>query len=147
MHRSLSFHPNLLISDHFENVINQIDIATEIQLEKALNIDETNQLNLLRDNQIKIIKEILKMHLTKLGKYSKEQHMQISFQVLNNPSLKNEEKVDLIKEKIIDTDCLIIENSPTISKLSLWIVPWFYNSQSLEFIKFDFKTFLNLKLP
>ena len=56
-----SFHPRLLINEHFSNLINQIDVKTETLLENQLLTQENrNFLNETREKQIEKIKGIEK---------------------------------------------------------------------------------------
>ena len=53
------FHPRVKITDHFDELINQIYILTETLLENKIYPEETrNNLNEIREKQIQKIKEI-----------------------------------------------------------------------------------------
>lgn len=52
-----SFHPRVIIVDHFDQLINRIDIRTETFLENRIFPQETRQdLNEIRERQIEKIK-------------------------------------------------------------------------------------------
>jgi hypothetical protein len=55
---SQSFHPRLIITDHFDDIINQIDTKTEtLFLDQCLTEGKRIKLNEIRDEQIEKIKE------------------------------------------------------------------------------------------
>jgi hypothetical protein len=47
-----------------------------------------------------------------------------------------EEKIERIKEKLIVSDCLLIDDAKLGTKVSLWIVPYFVNTVDLEFARY-----------
>ena len=69
-----SFHPRLLINEHFSNLINQIDVKTETLLEnQILSQENRNLLNETREKQIEKIKEIEQLNLNHLPSKIDEQ--------------------------------------------------------------------------
>ena len=116
----------LQINDHFDNIINEIDIKTETLLENVASfnkkcklehasklIDRRSNLNEIRDEQIEKIKEIKEINLNLLQ--------------------KNEEELDL--EKLIHFDCVLVEEPNKLSGLDLWLTFGFYNQKNLEFLR------------
>ena len=101
------------IVDHFDDIINQIDIKTETLLQDQSLTEETrNKLNEIREKQIEKIKEIKEINLN---------------------LLQNDEE-DL--EKLIHFDCVLLEQPKnSFNGFDLWITFWFYNQQDLEFLK------------
>jgi len=64
-----SFHPSLIIADHFDEIINRIDIKTETLLENQISPQETRKnLNLIREKQIEKLKEAKEINLNRLSK-------------------------------------------------------------------------------
>ena len=62
-----SFHPKLIIVDHFDEIINQIDIKTEsLLLDQSLQEEKKNEINDLRERQIEEIKELKELNLNHL---------------------------------------------------------------------------------
>jgi hypothetical protein len=112
-----NFTKNLLVIDHFDDIINQIDIKTETLLQDQSLTEETrNKLNEIREKQIEKIKE------TK----------QINLNLLKNN--EQEEFEDL--ERIIHFDCVLLEQPKnSLNGLVLWITSWFHNKENLEFLK------------
>ncbi len=112
-----NFHSHLTIIDHFDEIINKIDIKTETLLQdQSLTEEIRNKLNEIREEQIEKIKEIKEINLNLL-----------------NTKEKDEELEDL--EKLIHFDCVLMEPTTTLNGLVLWITSGFYNQQDLEFLK------------
>ena len=110
-----NFHSHLTIIDHFDEIINKIDIKTETLLQdQSLTEEIRNKLNEIREEQIEKIKEIKEINLNLLQ--------------------KNEEEEEDI-EKLIHFDCVLMEPTTTLNGLVLWITSGFYNQQDLEFLK------------
>ena len=106
----------LMIVDHFDNIINEIDIKTEtLLMDQSLTEETRNKLNEIREKQIEKIKEIKEINLNLLQ---------------NN---EEEELEDL--EKIIHFDCVLLEQPKSVNGLVLWITSWFYNQKNLEFLR------------
>ena len=62
-----NFHQRLIIIDHFDEIINQIDIKTETLLQDQSLTEETrNKLNKIREKQIEKIKELKEINLNLL---------------------------------------------------------------------------------
>jgi LPS O-antigen subunit length determinant protein (WzzB/FepE family) len=63
-----SFNPELIIVDHFDDIINQIDIRTEALLSKLSKKEETKkEINDLREKQIEEIKQSKELNLNHLS--------------------------------------------------------------------------------
>ena len=80
---NFNFNSRLMIVDHFDDIINQIDIKTETLLEQEVKYnkkrklgsgadDIRNKLNEIREEQIEKIKEIKEINLKLLNKEKKE---------------------------------------------------------------------------
>ena len=108
----------LMIVDHFDDVINKIDIKTEtLFLDQSLTQEKRNKLNEIRDEQIEKIKEIKEINLNLLQNEEDE-----------------DEELDL--EKLIQFDCVLLEQPKTsLNGFVLWITSGFYNQENLEFLK------------
>ena len=115
--QSLISNVRLIIIDHFDDVINQIDIKTETLLENKIFSEEIRkELNEIRDKQIEKIKEIKEINLNLLQ---------------NN---EEDELEDL--EKLIHFDCVLLEQPQnSLNGFDLWITSWFYNEKDLKFLR------------
>ena len=110
--------PRLFIVDHFDDIINQIDIKTEILLlDQSLTKEKRNKLNEIRDEQIEKIKELKEINLN----------------LLQNNEEEDLELEDL--EKLIHFDCVLLEQPKSENGLVIWITSWFYNQENLKFLR------------
>ena len=99
----------LIINDHFDDVINQIDIKTETLLQdQSLTEDKRIKLNKIREEQIEKIKELKEINLN----------------LLNNED-----------EELIHFDCVLLEQPESLNGFDLWITSWFYNEKDLKFLR------------
>jgi hypothetical protein len=130
-----SFHPLVIIADHFDEVINKIDIKTEtLLLDQSLTRERVNELNKARQEQIDKIKEIEKLNLSKHGFNLSVYEDKWSF-LINDASLNFAKKIDKIKRELISVDCLLLENPKTLNGLNLWITSEFYDKKNIKFLK------------
>ena len=140
-HENLFYHPRLIINEHFDKMLNQIDIKTETLLARQKLRDEKgNELNEMRTRQIEKLKEIERLNVNLLPKFDFEnEYDQIWSSVLDESVLSYEQKNKLyserIRERIIKFDCVLFENPLVLNGLDMWITPWYYNEINLEFFK------------
>ena len=133
-------HPRVIVNDHFDNIINKIDVKTEtllegIALKQKSQVEQVklqNELNEIREKQIETIKEIKKINLNNLPEYTN--YKKEMSHILEENSLDYEHKVDLLKETFILNDCVLLEDPAHKNGLVLWITSWFYDLKSLEFL-------------
>jgi predicted nuclease of restriction endonuclease-like RecB superfamily len=137
-----SYHPQVIIVDHFDLMINQIDIKTEkLFLDQTLPEETRNKLNDLREKQIKKIDEAKEMNLNHyMSEKGKQLNEEEAFRekwshVIDDTSLEYEHKIDKLKEELILEDCVLLENSNEINGFDLWITSWFHNEKNLQFLK------------
>ena len=138
--RDESYHPRLIIVNHFDALINHIDVKTEELLQEAIqnesnNSKRINDLNELREKQIEKIKQVKELNM-KLFEHFNEDVYEIEWsELINYASIDYEQKTDRIKEKIISIDCVLLEESKVMNGFDLWITNWFYNLKNLEILK------------
>ena len=133
---SKDFRPRVIIDDHFDEIKNQIDIKTETLLcDQSLNESEKKDLNDLRDEQLEAIKQIQVKNFSNLDNCDDETYKLKWKHVIDNNSLKYEEKLDIIKKDLILFDCVLIEDANYKSGLSLWITRWFFDEKNREFLR------------
>jgi len=136
-----SFHPRFIINDHFDNLINQIDIKIETLLEnQSLTVEKRNEINEIRDKQIEKIKEIEQINLQYMSSNIDETEYEEKWShILQNNSLDYQQKIDQIKDKenLIHFDCVLLEQLKENNEngFDLWITSWFYNQKNLEFLR------------
>ena len=136
------FNPRLTIVNHFDDIINKIDIQTETLLEnhfkeyESLREERRNEINEIREKQIEKIKEIQQINLNTLLAQSEAKNEQKWSQIINDVSLQMSQKIDKIKEDLIYFDCVLLDRPSMIEKkFNLWITSWFYKQKNLEFLK------------
>jgi len=132
-----SLHPKLLIVDHFDEIINHIDIKTEsLLMDQSLQEETKTNINELREKQIKEIKELKESNLNLLPqKFNEDEYRQKWALVIDDNSLEYKQKIDKIKEELIVTDCVLLTNQNKCNGFDLWITSWFHNQMNLEFLK------------
>ena len=131
------FHPELIIDDHFDELINQIDIQTETLLsDQSLNEETKNEINDLREKQIEEIKELKKLNLNHLPPiFNEDEYRQKWAHVIDDNSLEYKHKIDKIKEELIVNDCVLLKNRSQANGCELWITSCFYNEKNMNFFK------------
>ena len=67
--------------------------------------------------------------------FDENEYKQKWFLVLSENCLNSSQKIELIKEDLIRFDCVFLECTDRINGFDLWITPWFYNENDLEFLK------------
>jgi len=137
MIKNKSFHPKLIIVDHFDEVKYTIDVKTETILQKHLserNFVQKNILNELRQNQIEKIEKIQKENLLNVM-FEDEKFYLDWCHVINDNKLAFEQKINIIKAALIKKDCILIQDDKYLSGFSLWIIPWFCDPEHLNFLK------------
>jgi hypothetical protein len=100
-----------IISDHFDQLIKKVKNGDKDQIEK--------------------IKEIKEINLEKLDNVDKERLQSIE----KNYLLNKQQKIDRIKEEIINYDCVLLEDPNQSKKSILCLSSWFYNQKNLDFIQ------------
>ena len=132
-----SFHPRLIIVDHFDEIINQIDIQTEsLLVDQSLPEETKKEINALREKQIEEIKELKELNLNHLLPiFNEDEYRQKWAHVIDDNSLEYKHKIDKIKERLILYDCVLLQNRRQANGCKLWISSWFHNEMNLEFLK------------
>jgi hypothetical protein len=132
-----SFNPKLLIVDHFDEIINQIDIKTEyLLMDQSLQEETKTNINDLREKQIKEIKELKESNLNLLPlKFNEDEYRQKWAHVIEDNSLEYKHKIEKIKGELIVNDCVSFQNPKQINGCVLWITSWFHNEMNLEFLR------------
>ena len=136
-----SFHPKLIIVDHFDDLINRIDIHTEFVLEEqSLTEREKIEINDVRAKQIEEINEMKELSLNHLQPhFNEDEYSQKWAHVIDDNSLEYKNKIDVIKEELILEDCVLLGNPNQINAFDCWLTSWFHNEKNLEFLHFILK--------
>ena len=135
--KNQSFHPKLIIVDHFDAIINQIDIKTEsLLLDQSLQEEKKNEINDLRERQIEEIKELKELNLNHLPQiFNEEEYRQKWAHVIDDNNLEFKHKIGKIKEELILYDCVLLQNPKQINGYVLWITSYFHTEMNLDFLK------------
>ena len=138
--RDESYHPRLIIVNHFDALINRIDVKTEELLQEAIqnesnNSKRINDLNELREKQIEKIKQVKELNMKLFEHFNEDEYGMEWSELINNNSIVYEQNIDRIMEKIISVDCVLLEENKVLNGLDLWITNWFHNSKNLEILK------------
>ena len=94
-----NFQPRLIIADHFDEIINQIDVKTETLLENQIFTEETrNELNAMRERQVDKLKELKDLNLNHLPRQIDEAKFREKWShVIEDNSLEYKQKTDKTK--------------------------------------------------
>jgi hypothetical protein len=139
MSKNRSFHPRLIIVDHFDKIKNQIDVKTELLLQqkhkdKRLNEENINILNEVRQSQIYKVEKIQEKNLSHLENDEIKNKQKWS-NIIDDAQLTIEEKIEILKGDLIINDCLLIEDNASASSVSIWITGWFFDRENLGLLK------------
>ena len=129
-----NLNPITIINDHFDKIRDQIEISIE-SLMKNVSLEEANSLKQLREMQIAKTNEIKEKNLAYIS-INNEKLKQKSKYLLDDNSLDFSIKVENLKEDLVLNDCILVDDeADLVSVKSLWVIPCFYDSKSLDFLK------------
>lgn len=129
-----NLNPITIINDHFDKINDQIEISIE-SLMKNVSLEEANSLKQLREMQIAKTNEIKETNLAFIS-INNEKLKQKSKYLLDDNSLDFSLKVENLKEDLVLNDCILVDDeADLVSVKSLWVMPCFYDSKSLDFLK------------
>lgn len=126
--------PIAIINDHFNKINDQIENNIE-SLIKNVSLEEANSLKQLKQMQIEKTNEIKEKNLSYLA-MNNDTFEKKSQQLIADSSLEFNFKVENLKEELIVNDCILVDDEADLDSVkSLWVIPCFYNSKNLEFLK------------
>jgi hypothetical protein len=127
---------NYLIDDHFQFIINQMDIYVEesiIGMEDKREIDKINELRSQFIARIACIKNYNFQCNANL-------HDQLNTnwkKLVKNKSIRHSSKLEWIKRDLIRRDCVLMMDCNSSNKLSMWILGSYSNSEKqITFLKY-----------
>ncbi len=121
--KQIFFNPKLIISDHFNEVINKLNDHVKDLVFKTDSI-ELSLINKAKNTYIHNLKMIESYNLDQMK--------------ANTISLEqsNEKKnLDFIKRELIKVDCFLLRNTRSKLGYSLIITDWFVNSENVAFLR------------
>ena len=120
------FDANYIIEDHFDAIINQLDIHVEEAIIDMNREEEIHKINKLRSELLLEISIIKNFNLT----FNASLHAELERdwqRLLSNKSIKYLNKLETIKKDLIRKDCVLMTNSGSNKcQFSIWI----FNSYS-----------------
>ena len=124
MTKKQSYHPIVLIQNHFENLKNKIDLKIGKLLEDN-NLNENNraEIECIRKRQIEKVEEIKNINLNNWLCNCKGQ------------SFGYDSNLELIKENLIINDCFDLDDPLSKTNLVIWITDWYCSSNDLKFLR------------
>ena len=129
----IKFHARLSITYHFDNLINELDIHTEMLLIKSHCVSEFSEINDLREDFINKIKEIEHVNLENIKNY--EDDLWANLKLIFRNKEDSEENEDLFKTFLILNDCYLIKDHKSKIGFSLIITDWYNSKKQLEFLE------------
>ena len=137
MNKNKDFHPKLILVDHFDDVVNQIDVKTETLLQsQEMNEIDRSLLNDLRKIQLKEIDKVKKENLSYVV-FDEDSYKLKWNTLINDETITFEQKAEIIKSSLVFKDCILLEEDESNkSGFSLWILPWFCDQIYLKFIRY-----------
>ena len=131
-----NFYPHAILNVYFNRMINRLGVRNETLKRQIFDEETLKELNKFSSLQIDRLKEVKLNNLNFLPPtFDENEYKQKWFLVLSENCLNSSQKIELIKEDLIHFDCVLLECTNRINGFDLWITPWFYNENDLEFLK------------
>ena len=139
MQISDEYNPRLIITNHFKEIKNELDIKVETILHEnysQLNEKERIEINTIREKQINKIEENCESNISKWPENFDRQNYELEWgDLFNGKSLTEEQKKEKIKESIIKSDVILVDNPHIVTKMSIWAMPFFVDELNLKLAK------------
>ena len=137
-----TYNVNLIIVDHYDTIINHLDIHIEKLIARCirhsskkggLNVDP--QIQRINDERRELIQRITQIKEQTLAANANTQE---SFdlkwaELISDTSVAYAYKLDLFKSDLIRTDCVLMKDLKSRSNISMWIMPCFMSDRDLAF--------------
>ena len=131
-----------LIVDHFDSVINQIDINIETLLcDTGLNDQDRKSLSDIREKQLEQIDEVQQASLSELNQLSEKDFENEFAQLINDSSLNSEEKIRKVLSRFILNDFFLIEQQNIMSRHAICMIPGFFDKKNGNLLKYLFSNY------
>ena len=139
MQISNEYNPRLIITNHFKEIKNELDIKVETILHEnysQLNEKERIEINTIREKQINKIEEICESNISKWPENFDRQNYELEWaDLISSKSLSDGQKIERIKGGIIKSDVILVDDSFLKTKTSLWVMPFFVDELNLKLAK------------
>ncbi len=124
--KTFHFHPNLIIVNYFDSLINKLDVYTETRLcDQTLSHIDKSVLNESRQTLIEKIDQVREENLS-LVKFDEDKYTIEWCHIISDENLSFEQKVEIMSERLISQCCLLFEDKKFASGHSLWLLPRVY---------------------
>ena len=133
LQNDIKSHARLSITYHFDALINELDIHTEMLLMKSQCINAFNEINDIRETFINKIKEIEHVNLEKLKSFDNDLWFNLKLAFRNKQD--SEENEELFKSFLIVNDCYLLMDLKSKIGFSLIITDWYNSKKQLEFLR------------
>ena len=130
------FHARFSISNHFDELVNSLDIHTEIMLMDKRHAGEYNEINQVRNEFINKIREVEQFNLNSLKKSIDNNDHFVKLIFIFKNKEKQEDGDDLFKSCLILNDCYLLKDLKSKIGLALIITDWYNSKAQLEFLKY-----------
>ena len=140
-----TFHPDALIVNHFARVINRLNSYVESELPTIKSSRQNEEINDLKNEIIKCVKDIEEFNLSHLAK--NEDSIRTIWTNLHEKHEINE-RWEIIKDYVIKKDCYLLKDRYSKVGFSLIVTDWYTNKAHVQFLEYDFdilKYFFRLK--
>ena len=132
-----TFNPRVIISNHYDSIINKIDLNAETHFHESLNKPTFNEADILiknetREKQIEKIKTIQQKYLYQWVNFEKASYEGKWAHLIYDSSLDYEQKLEIIKEELILSDFVLIEEN---SRIIVWIFPFYVSEANSQFMR------------
>ena len=130
-----SYNARYIIGEHFDCLINEIDMRAEIILAKTTDQNEIDLVNNLREELIN------KIQMLKEDCLSDNVDIQNAFEdawnvLIDDQSIAYEIKLDIFKKNLIKRDCIIVNDPKFKIGCSIWITDWYNDKKQIDFLRF-----------
>lgn len=132
------YNPRLIISEHFDYIVNKLDIHTEYLLKE--NINDSTGLETICKQRETIIHQLKLTKDFNLRIFNESNNDEKDFEekwknLIENMSLSYEEKMDTLKIDLIKEDCVLMVDLTSNIKYSLWLISGFNSTNDLSLLR------------
>ena len=134
-----------IIEDHFDAILNHIDICTEQALAKTIdqqNITELNQHRAILIAQIRIVNELNQRQNTQT-----QEDFEKTWRKIIDSNIDYESKLECIKKDLIKTDCVVLVDPRAMIGCALWVLNCYSSTKKeidlLECVFIDYMFYRN----
>ena len=112
-----------MLVDHFDAIINKIDIRVETLLVHSQTDKERHDMNEIREKQIVAVKEFQEESLSNISTLDEKDYESKFAHILNDASLTHARVAEAILCEIIETDLMLVDEANSKTKQALCILP------------------------